>query len=182
MAARLKELYNTTIKKQLQKELGLSNVMQTPKICKIVLNIGAKDAARDSKVLKGVQETLDLIAGQSSVQTKARKSIAGFKLREGVPIGAMVTLRANKMYDFLDKLIGLSLPGVRDFQGVSTKLDGAGNYNLGIKDWLIFPEVDYDKVDQSRGMNITVHTSTSDDSQAYALLKAFGMPFKDKTS
>jgi large subunit ribosomal protein L5 len=179
MKARLEELYNTTIKEKLHKELGVKNVMQVPRVSKIVINIGAKDAVRDSKVLNGVVETLCQIAGQKAVKTTARKSIAGFKLREGVAIGARVTLRKAKMYDFLDKLINLALPVVRDFQGVPTRLDGTGNYNLGIKDWLVFPEVDYDKVDQSRGLNITIHTTAQNDEGGYALLKAFGMPFKN---
>lgn len=178
MKSRLKELYQSTVKKQLQESLQLKNIMQVPHIEKIVLNIGVKDAVSDSKVLQGIKEVFETIAGQVAVKTKARTSIASFKLREGMPIGIMVTLRGAKMYDFLDKLINLALPSVRDFNGVSIKLDGTGNYNLGIKDWMIFPELDYDKVDKSRGFNITIHTSTSKDKEAFALLKALQMPFR----
>ncbi len=178
MKSRLKELYQSTVKKQLQESLQLKNIMQEPHIEKIVLNIGVKDAVSDSKVLQGIKEVIETMAGQVAVKTKARTSIASFKLREGMPIGIMVTLRGAKMYDFLDKLINLALPSVRDFNGVSIKLDGTGNYNLGIKDWMIFPELDYDKVDKSRGFNITIHTSTSKDKEAFALLKALQMPFR----
>ncbi len=178
MKSRLQEMYATKVRPELQQELGVENVMQVPKLLKIVLNIGAKDAVSDNKVVAGIREILSNIAGQSAVQTKAKTSIAGFKLRQGMPIGAMVTLRSEKMYHFLDKLINVVLPAVRDFQGVSLKFDGHGNYNLGIKDWMVFPEIDYDKVDTSRGMNITIHTTASSDQEALALLKKFGMPFK----
>lgn len=178
MKSRLEEMYVTKIRPELMSELGFQNVMQLPKVSKVVLNIGAKDAVSDSKVVAGIREILTSISGQSAVQTKAKQSIAGFKLRQGMPIGSMVTLRSDRMYHFLDKLINVVLPAVRDFQGVSTKLDGRGNYNLGIKDWMVFPEVDYDKVDTSRGMNITIHTTASSDKEALALLKKFGMPFK----
>lgn len=178
MKSRLKELYQTTIKKELQQKLNLKNVMEVPRLEKIVINTGVKEAIGDSKVLQGVKEVIEVIAGQAAVRTKARKSIASFKLRQGMPVGVMVTLRGTQMYDFLDKLVNLALPGVRDFNGVPTRLDGSGNYNLGIRDWMIFPEVDYDKVDRSRGFNITVHTSTSNDQHAFELLKAFRMPFR----
>ncbi len=178
MKSRLEEMYVTKVRPELMKELELKNVMQIPKVLKIVLNIGAKDAVSDSKVVAGIREILTNISGQSAVQTKAKLSIAGFKLRQGMAIGSMVTLRSAKMYHFLDKLINVVLPAVRDFQGVSPKLDGHGNYNLGLKDWMVFPEVDYDKVDTSRGMNITIHTTASSDKEALALLKKFGMPFK----
>jgi large subunit ribosomal protein L5 len=176
---RFEEMYNSSIKAQLQKELSIKNVMQIPKVSKIVLNIGVKDAVKDSKMLQGVKDVLTLIAGQNAVKTIAHKSIAGFKLREGVAIGVKVTLRKHKMYDFLDKLINIALPGVRDFQGVNAGFDGSGNFNLGITDWLVFPEVDYDKVDQSRGLNITICTTAETDREAYALMKAFNMPFKE---
>jgi len=176
--SRLEKIYNTEYRSQLQKQLKLSNIMEVPKITKIVLNIGMKDAVAEPKSLQQTQDVLSNIACQAAVRTKARKSIAGFKLREGMPIGTMVTLRKKRMYDFLDKLINLALPCVRDFQGVSTKLDGNGNYNLGIKDWLIFPEVDYDTVSKVRGLNVTIHTSTRDDHGARELLKCFGVPFK----
>ena len=175
---RLEALYTEKIRPALQQELGISNIMRVPKLLKIVINTGVNDAVADSKVLNGVKELIDQIAGQASVKTIAKKSIAGFKLREGIPLGVKVTLRGKRMYEFLDKLVTLSLPRVRDFQGISIKLDGNGNYNLGIKDWMIFPEVDYDKVDKARGLNITIETSTSDDKEAFALLKSFKMPFR----
>lgn len=173
----LEELYNTKLRFDLQKELKLENIMQVPRISKVVLNTGVKEAVGDSKVLNGIQEVINKIAGQASVRTRARKSIAGFKLREGFPIGVTVTLRKDKMYSFLDKLINIALPAVRDFQGVGKKFDGNGNYNLGIKDWFVFPEVDYDEIDRARGLNISIHTTASSDNEAYALLKGFNMPF-----
>ncbi len=178
--ARLEERYVTTLRPQLQKTLGLSNIMQVPRIEKIVLNVGVKEAVADSRVLNTVTQTLDNIAGQKTVKTVAKKSIAGFKIREDMPIGVRVTLRKKRMYEFLDKLINLSLPKVRDFQGVPTKLDGQGNYNLGIKEWSIFPETDSTS-EKVFGMNITIHTSAETDAQGYELLKSFGMPFR-KTS
>lgn len=178
MKSRLKELYQTQLKAELVKELGLNNVMEAPAISKIVLNIGVKDAVSDSKALNQVKEILEKIAGQAAVKTNARISISGFKLRQGMPIGVMVTLRKERMYHFLDKLINVVLPGVRDFQGVTTNFDGHGNYNLGIKDWMVFPEVDYDKVDKNRGLNITIQTTASSDQQALSLLKKFNMPFQ----
>lgn len=180
MKSRLKELYTTKIRAELQGELGLSNIMQVPHIKKIVVNIGAKDAVSDSKVLAGIKDVLSSITAQAAVQTKAKKSIAGFKLREGMPIGVKVTLRRSNMYHFLDKLINVVLPAVRDFQGVTVNFDGQGNYNLGITDWMVFPEVDYDKVDKNRGLNITIATSADTDAHAFALLKKFKMPFRVK--
>jgi large subunit ribosomal protein L5 len=180
MKARLQELYETGYIKELQKRFGFENVMRVPRIEKIVLNMGVKDAVADSKVLTLVQEVLSKIAGQTAVRTRARKSVAGFKLREGMAIGVMVTLRKKNMYCFLDKLINLALPCVRDFQGVSTKFDGHGNFNIGIADWMIFPEVDYDKVDKARGLNISVQTSAHNDEEARELLKCFNMPFRRK--
>ena len=182
MNARLETLYKEKIKGALKEELGLSNIMEVPRISKIVLNTGVKEAVNDSKALTQVKEIVDLVTGQSSVKTKARNSIAGFKLREGVQIGVMVTLRGKRMYAFLDRLINLALPTVRDFQGVSTKMDGNGNYNLGIKDWMIFPEVDYDMVSGARGLNITIQTTAQNDDHARALLKQFSMPFKKSAS
>jgi large subunit ribosomal protein L5 len=177
--ARLEELYVTQMRPQLQKALGLSNIMEVPKLDKIVLNIGVKEAVGDSRVLNTVMQTIDAIAGQKSVKTLARKSIAGFKIREGMPIGVRVTLRGKQMYEFLDKLINLALPKVRDFQGVSNKLDARGNYNLGIKEWSIFPEADTTQ-EKVHGMNITIHTTARNDAQGYELLRAFGMPFRKK--
>jgi large subunit ribosomal protein L5 len=176
--ARLEEIYNKEIFPQLKKDLGLENVMQVPKLKKIVLNVGVKDAVSDSKVLQTVVNILSKIAGQAAVKTISKKSIAGFKLREGMPIGAKVTLRKKKMYEFLDRLITLALPKVRDFQGVPTQLDGRGSYNLGIKEWIIFPEIDYDVSDKIYGMNITIQTSAKNDQHAFELLKKFGMPFR----
>ncbi|HJM69007.1 MAG TPA: 50S ribosomal protein L5 [Candidatus Babeliales bacterium] len=176
--SRLEETYKNKIRPELYKSLELKNIMQTPKLEKVVLNIGVKDAVSDSRILQKVVTILESIAGQKAVKTLAKKSIAGFKIREGMPLGTKVTLRSTLMYEFLDRLINLALPNVRDFQGVPFKLDGRGNYNLGIKDWIIFPELDYGALDKSYGMNITIHTSTSDDKQAFELLKSFGMPFK----
>ena len=183
MSCHLKELYKSKLRAALQKDLKLENIMQVPRLSKIVLNIGVKDAVGESKVLNGVVAVMTKIAGQAPVKTRARKSIAGFKLREGSPIGVMVTLREKAMYDFLEKLITVSLPAVRDFQGVTTNFDGNGNYNLGMRDWYVFPEVDYDTVDRSRGLNITIHTTAKEDAHAHALLQGFNMPFrKDKAS
>lgn len=182
MNARLEKLYKDKIKTALKEELGLANIMQVPRLTKVVINTGVKEAVADSKVLTQVKEIVDQIAGQASVKTKARKSIAGFKLREGVQIGVMVTLRGKQMYAFLDRLINLALPSVRDFQGVTNKFDGRGNYNLGIKDWMVFPEVDYDVVDRARGLNISIHTTATTDKEARALLAHFSMPFKKQSA
>lgn len=177
--ARLEELYNSKIRSELQKKLGLKNIMEVPKISKIVLNVGiGKDAIADSKMLPGVMATLEKISGQAPVRTLARKSIAGFKLREGMPIGAKVTLRKKNMYDFLDKLINLALPKTRDFQGVSTSLDGRGNYNLGLKEVSIFPEIEYDINQKMYGLNVTICTTARTNEHGFELLKEFGMPFR----
>ena len=181
MKSRMEELYRKEIVSKLQKELNLDNVMQVPRISKIVLNMGVKEAVADSKVLNGIRDLICLIAGQSAVKTFAKKSIAGFKLREGSPIGVMVTLRRKRMYDFLDRLINVAIPNIKDFHGVKPGFDGNGNFNLGIKDWMVFPEVDYDKVDKARGLNLTIQTTAKSDEHAKALLKSFNMPFiKDK--
>jgi len=178
--ARLEELYQKTLIQQLEKELALKNIMAVPRVSKIVLNVGVKEAIGDSKLLKSVQEAVTRIAGQKPVRTMAKKSIAGFKLREGMPIGVMVTLRGQNMYEFLDRLINLALPEVRDFQGVSRRFDGRGNYNLGIKEWTIFPEIEYNVGDRVYGMNVTIHTTARDDEHGLVLLKAFGMPFQEQ--
>lgn len=178
--SRLEDLYNSEVRPRLKEKLGLSNAMQIPKVSKVVLNIGVRDAVADSKTLQIAVDALKKISGQSPVKTKARKSIAGFKIREGMPIGAMVTLRRKHMYDFLDKLINLSLPVVRDFQGVPDRFDRRGNYNLGIKEWTIFPELDLDSFSKIYGMNISIHTTAETDEQCYELLKELGMPFKRK--
>jgi len=179
MAARLREKYAKEIKSQLQKELGIENVMAVPRLEKIVVNMGLGEATQNVKMMDPLVADLGSIAGQKPVITKAKKSIAAFKLREGMPIGAMVTLRGDAMYEFLDRLISVALPRVRDFRGVSSKsFDGRGNYTLGLRDQLIFPEIDYAKVDKVKGMNVTIVTSAKDDNGARTLLKYFGMPFR----
>lgn len=175
---RLEELYTNVIRPQLKETLKLGNIMEVPKISKIVLNIGVKEAVADSRVLQSVSQILGSIAAQSPVRTIAKKSIAGFKIREGMQLGVMVTLRGQRMYSFLDKLLNLALPKVRDFHGVSKRFDGNGNYNMGIKDWTIFPEADSLPADKSSGMNITIATTASSDQQGLELLKSFGMPFR----
>ena len=179
MAARLKEKYQNEIKQSLQKDLGLDNTMAVPRLEKIVINMGLGEATQNVKIMDPLLADLASIAGQKPVITKAKKSIAAFKLREGMPIGAMVTLRGDKMYEFLDRLIAIALPRVRDFRGVSSKsFDGRGNYTLGLRDQLIFAEIDYAKVDKTKGMNVTIVTTAKDDDGARALLKGFGMPFR----
>jgi large subunit ribosomal protein L5 len=178
MAARLKELYMTQVRKKLQDEFQIKNPMAVPKIEKVVLNMGMGEAISNAKILDAAVDELTTIAGQKPVITKAKKSIASFKLREGQAIGTMVTLRGEKMYEFLDRLLNLALPRVRDFRGVATKaFDGRGNYTLGIRDHLIFPEIDVAKVDKSKGMNITIVTTAKNDEQARVLLRELGMPF-----
>jgi len=176
MATRLKQKYFSEIKPALQKELGLDNVMAVPRLEKIVINMGLGEATQNVKIMDPLLADLGAIAGQKPVITKAKKSIAAFKLREGMPIGAMVTLRGDTMYEFLDRLIAVALPRVRDFRGVSGK--SRGNYTLGLRDQLIFPEIDYAKVDKTKGMNVTIVTSAADDNGARALLRGFGMPFR----
>ena len=179
MASRLNEKYKNEIKAALQKELGLENTMAVPRIEKVVINMGLGEATQNVKIMDPLVADLASIAGQKPVTTKAKKSIAAFKVREGMPIGAMVTLRGDKMYEFLDRLISIALPRVRDFRGVSSKsFDGRGNYTLGLRDQLIFAEIDYAKVDKLKGMNVTIVTTAADDNGARALLKGFGMPFR----
>src|ERR1700721_1209808 len=179
MAARLKEKYHKEIKQALQKELNLENSMAVPRLEKIVLNMGLGEGTQKTKLLDPPVGDLASISGQKPVTTKAKKSIAAFKVREGMAIGAMVTLRNDRMYEFLDRLVATALPRVRDFRGVSTKsFDGRGNYTLGLRDQLIFPEIDYSKVEKLKGLNITIVTTAKDDNSARALLKAFGMPFR----
>ncbi|HCU9128681.1 TPA: 50S ribosomal protein L5 [Staphylococcus aureus] len=176
---RLKEKFSTEVTENLMKKFNYSSVMEVPKIDKIVVNMGVGDAVQNSKVLDNAVEELELITGQKPLVTKAKKSIATFRLREGMPIGAKVTLRGERMYEFLDKLISVSLPRVRDFQGVSKKaFDGRGNYTLGVKEQLIFPEIDYDKVSKVRGMDIVIVTTANTDEEARELLANFGMPFR----
>lgn len=177
--ARLKSLYNDELKQKIQDELGLENVMQVPKITKITLNMGVGGAAQDKKILEGAVTDMTAIAGQKPVVTKARKSVAGFKIREEWPIGCKVTLRGERMYEFLDRLIAIAIPRIRDFRGFSAKaFDGRGNYSLGIKEQIVFPEVDFDKIDRIRGLDVTITTSATNDDEGRALLKAFGFPFK----
>lgn len=176
---RLQEIYETKLRPALQKELDLKNVMEVPKVTQIVLNIGAgRDIIADSKVEKIITDALARISGQRPVVTKARKSIAAFKIRDGMPLGAKVTLRGRVMYEFLDRLINIALPTVRDFQGVSSRFDNHGNYNIGIKEWIIFPELDYDVTDKVYGLNISIGTTAKKNEHAYELLKSFGMPFR----
>ncbi len=177
--ARLKEKYQKEIRPALQKELGLNNLMAVPRLEKIVLNMGLGEATQNVKIMDPLVADLASVAGQKPVTTRAKKSIAAFKVREGMPIGAMVTLRGDIMYEFLDRLISVALPRVRDFRGVSTKsFDGRGNYTLGMRDQLIFPEVDYARVEKLKGMNVTIVTTAKDDNQARALLRQFGIPFR----
>ncbi|UOE94262.1 50S ribosomal protein L5 [Alkalihalobacillus sp. LMS39] len=176
---RLKEKYRNEIAPSLIEKFNYSSVMGVPKIEKIVINMGVGDAVSNPKALDKAVEELETIAGQKPLITKAKKSIAGFKLREGMPIGAKVTLRGERMYEFLDKLISVSLPRVRDFRGISKKaFDGRGNYTLGVKEQLIFPEIDYDKVDKVRGMDIVIVTTANSDEEARELLSQMGMPFQ----
>jgi large subunit ribosomal protein L5 len=177
--ARLKERYQKEIAPSLAKEFGIGNPMAVPRLDKIVLNMGMGEAIANAKVLDTAVAELTSIAGQKPVITKAKKSIASFKLRQGMPIGVMVTLRGERMYEFFDRLVSVALPRVRDFRGVSPKaFDGRGNYTIGIREQLIFPEIDFNKVDKLRGMNISIVTTARNDDQARALLKSLGMPFR----
>jgi large subunit ribosomal protein L5 len=177
--ARLKETYKNEIVDAMTKKFGYKNVMQVPKLDKIVINMGVGEAKDNSKVLESAVKDLEIIAGQKVILTKAKKSVANFKLREGMPIGCKVTLRGEKMYDFADRLINLALPRVRDFRGVNPNaFDGRGNYALGIKEQLIFPEIEYDKIDKVRGMDVIFVTTAKTDEEARELLTQFGMPFK----
>ena len=177
--SRLKELYSAEIKDAMMKKFGYKNVMQIPKLEKIVINMGVGEARENAKVLDAAVKDLETISGQKAVVTRAKKSVANFKLREGMPIGCKVTLRGDKMYEFTDRLVNLALPRVRDFRGVNPDaFDGRGNYALGIKEQLIFPEIEYDKVDKVRGMDIIFVTTAKTDEEARELLTQFGMPFK----
>ncbi len=177
----LKEQYEKELRSELQDSLGITNVMEIPQIEKIVLNMGLGDAVQNPKIVEKAAQELTLIAGQKAVVTRAKKSIATFKLREGMPIGARVTLRKDRMYDFLSKLINIALPRVRDFRGISAKgFDGRGNFSMGVTEHIIFPEIDYDKIDQIRGLNVTIVTTAKTDTNARALLEAIGIPFRKK--
>ena len=177
--ARLKEMYNNEIVDAMTKKFGYQNIMQVPKLEKIVVNMGVGEAKENSKILDSAIADLEKITGQKAVTTKAKNSVANFKIREGMPIGCKVTLRGEKMYEFLDRLVNLALPRVRDFRGVnSASFDGRGNYALGIKEQIIFPEIEYDKIDKVRGMDVIVVTTAKTDEEARELLRLFNMPFK----
>ncbi len=178
--SRLKERYNSEITAKLMKEFGYTNPMQVPRLEKLLINMGLGEAIQNIKVLDSAMEEIKAITGQKPVATKARRSIANFKLRKGMSIGCMVTLRKERMYEFFDRLVNISLPRVRDFKGVSGKsFDGRGNYSLGIREQIIFPEIDYDKIDKIKGLNIIIVTTAKTDEEGKALLRLLGMPFKD---
>ncbi|HWU84840.1 MAG TPA: 50S ribosomal protein L5 [Rhodocyclaceae bacterium] len=178
--ARLQQFYKETVATELQKQFNYGSVMEIPRITKITLNMGVGEAVGDKKILENALADMTKIAGQKPVITKAKKAIAGFKIREGYPIGCMVTLRGTTMYEFLDRLITIALPRIRDFRGISGKgFDGRGNYNVGFKEQIIFPEIEYDKIDALRGMNVSITTTAKTDAEAKALLAAFKFPFKN---
>jgi len=177
--ARLKEVYNTDIAPKLKDELGLANVMEVPRILKVTLNMGVGEALGDKKALENAVADLTLISGQKPVINNARKSIAGFKVRQGWPIGTKVTLRSERMYEFLERLISVAIPRIRDFRGISPKqFDGRGNFSMGVSEQIIFPEIDYEKIDKLRGLDITITTSARNDEEGRALLRAFNFPLK----
>ncbi|NJD33402.1 MAG: 50S ribosomal protein L5 [Betaproteobacteria bacterium] len=178
--ARLQEYYKQTVAPELREKFAYKSIMEVPRITKITLNMGVGEAVGDKKVLDHAVADMTKIAGQKPVVTKARKAIAGFKIREGYPIGCMLTLRGNRMYEFLDRLVTIAMPRIRDFRGISGKgFDGRGNYNVGVKEQIIFPEIEYDKIDALRGMNISITTTAKNDEEAKALLAAFKFPFKN---
>ena len=177
--ANLKNVYNNEIRAKLKEELGLENIMEVPRITKITLNMGVGEALGDKKILEHAVSNLEQISGQKVVVTKARKSIAGFKVREGWPIGCKVTLRKERMYEFLERLVSIAIPRIRDFRGISPKsFDGRGNFSMGVSEQIIFPEIDYDKIDALRGLDITITTTARTNDEGRALLKAFNFPFK----
>ncbi|MFO7773427.1 MAG: 50S ribosomal protein L5 [Dehalococcoidia bacterium] len=179
MKSRLQEKYLTEVTPELKARLGYNNIMQLPRLEKIVLSIGLGEAIQDAKALEAAEKDLATISGQHPVTTRARKSISPFKLRAGMPIGMMVTLRGKRMYDFFDKLVNVALPRFRDFRGVSRdSFDGRGNYSLGIREQIVFPEIDYDKIDKIRGLEVTIVTTAKDDNEASTLLELMGMPFR----
>lgn len=180
MSNKLQAYYKDTIVKRLMKELGYSNVMEVPRITKITLNMGVGEAVNDKKIVDNAVSDMTKIAGQKPVITKTRKSVAGFKIREGWPIGCMVTLRKGRMYDFLERLLYIAIPRIRDFRGLNRRsFDGQGNYSMGVKEQIVFPEIQYDKIDTLRGMDITITTSANTNEEGLALLKAFNFPFKE---
>ena len=179
--SRLLENYKANIIEELKSKLSVSNIHQVPKICKIVINMGIGEAKDDSKLIDKAQEELSLISGQKAVKTKAKKAIAGFKIRAGMPLGASVTLRNKKMYEFLDRLVNIAIPRIRDFRGLNpNSFDGNGNYSMGIKEQIIFPEINYDKIDKVRGLNITIFTTAKNNIDALELLKCFNIPFSGR--
>ena len=181
MTQRLKTYYQETIVPKLKEQFGYQNIHQVPKVVKVIVNRGLGEASQNAKALESSLNELAVITGQKPVVTRARKAIAGFKLRQGMPVGVMVTLRAERMYAFLDRLINLALPRIRDFRGVSPKsFDGRGNYSIGIREQLIFPEIDYDSIDQIRGMDVAIITSANNDEEGRALLKEMNMPFRNQ--
>ncbi|MEQ8998006.1 MAG: 50S ribosomal protein L5 [Coleofasciculus sp. B1-GNL1-01] len=181
MSDRLKTLYQDTIVPKLKEQFGYTNIHQVPRVTKITVNRGLGEASQNAKALESSLSELAIITGQKPVVTRAKKAIAGFKIREGMPVGVMVTLRSERMYSFLDRLISLALPRIRDFRGISPRsFDGRGNYTLGIREQLIFPEIDYDSIDQIRGMDISIITTANTDEEGRALLKEMGMPFREK--
>jgi large subunit ribosomal protein L5 len=181
MATRLKTVYQETIVPKLKEQFGYQNIHQVPKLVKITVNRGLGEASQNAKALDSSVNELAVITGQKPVVTRAKKAIAGFKIREGMPVGVMVTLRSDRMYSFLDRLISLALPRIRDFRGISPRsFDGRGNYTLGVREQLIFPEVDYDSIDQIRGMDISIITTANTDEEGRALLKEMGMPFRER--
>lgn len=178
--ARLKQFYRDTVVKQLTEQFGYKSVMEVPRIEKIVLNMGVGEAVADKKIMENALADLEKISGQKPIVTKAKKSVASFKIRDGYPVGCKVTLRRERMYEFLDRLVSVAIPRIRDFRGASGKsFDGRGNYNMGIKEQIIFPEIEYDKIDALRGMNITITTTAKSDEEARALLTAFSFPFRN---
>ena len=179
--SRLLENYKASIKNDLKNKLSLDNIHQVPKIIKIVLNMGIGDAKDDVKLIDKAQDELTLIAGQKAIKTKAKKAIAGFKIRAGMPLGSSVTLRNKRMYEFLDRLVNIAIPRIRDFRGLNpNSFDGSGNYSMGIKEQIIFPEINFDKIEKVRGLNITICTTATNNNHALELLKSFNMPFKSR--
>ena len=178
--SRLFEQYNNQIKQDLKTKLGLQNIFEVPKLVKIILNMGIGEGKDDSKLIDKAIEDLSLIAGQKAIKTKSKKAISGFKIREGMPLGAKVTLRNKMMYEFLDRLVNIAIPRIRDFRGLNSKsFDGKGNFSMGIKEHVIFPEINFDKVEKTRGIDITICTSATNNNEALELLKGFNMPFKN---
>ena len=178
--SRLLDIYNTHIKQDLKSKLGFKNIYEVPKLKKIILNMGIGEGKDDSKLIDKALEDLSLISGQKAIKTNSKKAISGFKIREGMPLGVKVTLRNKMMYEFLDRLVNIAIPRIRDFRGLNSKsFDGNGNFSMGIKEHVIFPEINFDKVDKIRGMDITICTSAKNNNEALQLLKSFNMPFKD---